>query len=74
MYCGVSIADDVDWQQSKKNEDLIALMEATPDIKFYHGVSRHVEILQMSENSVATMNENLWEILVRGQTNANVAM
>jgi len=58
----------------KKNEDLVALMEATPDIKFDHGVSRHVEILQMSENSVAAMNENLWEILIRGQTNANVAM
>ncbi len=43
-------------------------------IPFDHGVSRHVEILQMSENSVAAMNQNLWEILVRGQTNANVAM
>ena len=58
----------------KKNEDPVALMEATPDIEFDHGVSRHVEILQMSENSVAAMNQNLWEILVRGQTNANVAM
>ena len=58
----------------KKNEDLVALMEATLDIKFDHGVSRHVETLQMSENSVAAMNENLWEILIRGQTNANVAM
>ena len=48
----------------KKNEDLVALMEATPDIKFDHGVSRHVEILQMSKNSVAAMNENLWEILI----------
>jgi hypothetical protein len=37
----------------KKNEDPVALMEATPDIEFDHGVSRHVEILQMSENSVA---------------------
>ena len=49
-------------------------MEATPDIKFGHGVSRHVEILQMSENSVAAMNENLREILIQGQTNANVAV
>ena len=74
MYCGVSIAEDVNRQQSKKNEDPVALMEATPDIKFDHGVSCHVEILQMSENSVAALNENLWEILVRGQNNANVAM
>jgi len=43
----------------KKNEDPVALMEATPDIEFGHGVSRHVEILQMSENSVAAMNERM---------------
>jgi len=49
-------------------------LEATPDIEFGHGDSRHVEILQMAENSVAATNENLWKILVRGQTNANVAM
>ena len=44
----------------KKNEDPVALLEATPDFEFGHGVSRHVEILQMAENSVAAMNENLW--------------
>jgi hypothetical protein len=44
----------------KKNEDRVALLEATPDFEFGHGVSRHVEILQMAENSVAAMNENLW--------------
>ena len=42
----------------KKNEDPVALMEATPDIEFDPGVSRHVEILQMPENSEAAVNKN----------------
>ena len=40
-------------------------------IPFDHGVSRHVEILQMPENSEAAVNKNSIEILVQGQTNDN---
>jgi hypothetical protein len=51
MYCGVSIADDVDRQQSKKRMRIrLPFLEANVDSNFVHGVSRHVENLQMSEN------------------------
>ena len=53
----VLLSNGVD-SNPKKNEDPVALMEATPDIEFDHGVSRHVEILQMQENSEAAVNKN----------------
>ncbi len=31
-------------------------------------------LLQMAETSVAATKENLWKILVQGQTNANIAI
>mgnify|MGYP006192064367 CR=1 FL=1 len=59
MYCGVTILPMMlIGSNPKKNEDPVALMEATPDIEFDHGVSRHVEILQMPENSEAAVNKN----------------